>query len=289
MYPRSSYIIYSTQRTGSFLLCEALNKTKLAGRPREYFTPGFVKFYAKHWEISLHDVSKWQLGEDYFRRMYATATPNGVFGVKIIWHTFAYCLEQIRILEGNEQLTPPELLQTAFPQHRTILTTRRDKVRQAISWWKASKTGIWGQRNTRSSLLHEETPQELEAYFEKWAKGSNLSHEKVPQELEFNFAEIERFRKLIVDLEFRMDLFFFMHDIEPFTVVYEDFASSYEETTLQVLDYLRIPVPRYLVLGEPLFQKQADEQTEEWVQRYYQTKQLQESIAHTTLLQEERV
>lgn len=37
MKPHTSYVIYAVQRSGSFLLCEALKNTGMAGNPDEYF------------------------------------------------------------------------------------------------------------------------------------------------------------------------------------------------------------------------------------------------------------
>ena len=144
MYPRTSYIIYAAPRSGSTLLCEALRKTNVAGRPGEFFTPAHAKYYSECWNIPLRDGTR-HLGEDYFKYIYATTTSNGVFGTKIIWELFPYCLDQIRKLEGMEELSTSELVSIAFPQHQAIMIMRSDKVRQAISWWKATKTNVWWQ------------------------------------------------------------------------------------------------------------------------------------------------
>ena len=253
MYPHTSYIIYATPRSGSTLLCEALRKTGVAGRPGEYFTAPHAQGYSMRWDIPLRDSTE-HLGEDYFRRIYATATPNGVFGVKILWLALPYCLEQIRKLEGNEMLSTSELLSTAFTNHRVIMTTRRDKLRQAISWWRAGETHIWRK--------HSKNPKSL-----------------IEKALYFDFHTVENYRQQLISSEQKMQAYFLTSNIQPFTVVYEDFVTAYEETILQLLDYLHIPAPKDLALGEPLLQKQADEQTEMWVQQYYQTKQKQGTIA----------
>jgi trehalose 2-sulfotransferase len=250
MYPRTSYIIYAIPRSGSFLLCNALAQTRVAGNPTEYFGIDFIKYYTKQWHISLRNADTLELGEDYFQHMYTTATPNGVFGFKIICYTFPYFFEQLRLLEGNERLSPPELIQSKFPHHRAILTIRRDKVRQAISTSKALQT-------------------------EQWMKLKGAPEKEIPTPV-FDFEDIERHLRDIAAAEQEIELFFFACGIEPFQVVYEDFVNAREETTLQILDYLEIPVPKDFVLAESRFQKQADEQTEEWVQRYYQIKQEQE-------------
>jgi trehalose 2-sulfotransferase len=258
MYPRTSYIIYATHRTGSYLLCDALSNTKVAGRPTEFFSSRMALKCSLAWGVPLRvydassDVNTYSLSEDYFRSMYATETSNGVFGVKIIWSTFSYCLEQIRQLEGNAHLSTQELLQTAFPHHQSLWITRRDKVRQAISWWRAVKTDTWQQLDI--------SPRS-----------------KAQRDLNFDFQDIERRRRFFVACERQMQLHFSELGIQPFTVVYEDFVTSYQETVLQVLDYLHIPISRDLVPDEPRLQKQADEQTEEWVERYYQAKKEQET------------
>ena len=65
-------------------------------------------------------------------------------------------------------------------------------------------------------------------------------------------------------------------------MVYEDFVDAYEETVLQILDYLHIPTPEKLALGEKhALKKQANEQSEEWLQRYYQFKQLDRQDINT--------
>ena len=54
------------------------------------------------------------------------------------------------------------------------------------------------------------------------------------------------------------------------TVVYEDLVAAYEQTALQVLDELAIPVPESLKILPCRLKRQADALSEEWVQRYYE-------------------
>jgi trehalose 2-sulfotransferase len=247
MHPRKSYIIYATQRSGSTLLCEALKNTGVAGKPTEYFTPFHALQHAERWRVSLRDKEHW-LGDTYLQRVYETGTtPNGVFGLKLLWATFPYFIEQLRKFEGNERSEIFQCLANTFPHHQAIMITRQDKVRQAISWWKATETDIWEKRSD-----HETRPL---------------------KELTFDFQAIEDLRLRIANSEYEMRLYFSMLDIQPFTVFYEDFVDAYERTALRILDYLQIPVPDNLVFGERKMRQQSDELTEEWVQQYYQVKQ----------------
>ena len=52
----------------------------------------------------------------------------------------------LREIAAYRDLPVPELLATVFPDLRYIYVTRRDKVRQAVSLWKAIQNSIWGQQ-----------------------------------------------------------------------------------------------------------------------------------------------
>lgn len=70
-----------------------------------------------------------------------------------------------------------------------------------------------------------------------------------------------------------MQNFFAQHRIQPFTVVYEDFVTTYEETAREILHYLNIPFAEPLTFGERRLVRQADQTTEEWVRRYQELQQ----------------
>jgi LPS sulfotransferase NodH len=50
--------------------------------------------------------------------------------------------------------------------------------------------------------------------------------------------------------------------------VYEDFAPRYEETALELLDFLSIPRPADLEFGPRRMTRQADALNEEWLEQY---------------------
>ena len=122
-----SYVVFSTPRCGSSLLCEALCNTGLAGAPTEYFDENTRLEFCRQWQVESWD--------DYLATLLKKKTgPQGVFGFKAHFH-------QYEIAFGVEQLPP------LFPGLRFICLTRQDKVRQAISYSKAIQTNQW------SSLL----------------------------------------------------------------------------------------------------------------------------------------
>src|SRR5215213_3769543 len=108
-HPTHSYLICTTPRSGSTLLCELLEGTGVAGRPDEYFqqlratgmpmTPrdyldgvaaGLVPPPADHDgngdDLSVYDPRRFADFEQYVAWVRRRATtPNGVFAAKIMW------------------------------------------------------------------------------------------------------------------------------------------------------------------------------------------------------------
>ena len=262
MHPSSSYLILATPRSGSYLLCEALINTNVAGRPTEYFGTPQIRALLKQWGLTSFAACLTSILQE-------GSTPNGVFGAKIIWEFREYFIDHLREIDGYEKLPMSQLLSTVFPNLRYIWITRRDKVRQAISYWKALQTGFWVEVQdweTKYAVYQSAGWRELVT---KGQRENRRMWGIVDGEVKFDFKAIERLRQGIEDDEAEIQQYFATCGISPFTVVYEDFVQNYEETARQVLAYLRISEPEDLVFSARKLQKQSNEQSEEWLQQYY--------------------
>src|SRR5690606_40803478 len=49
-----------------------------------------------------------------------------------------------------EETSRPRIWESAFPNHRHVFMTRRNKVRLAVSWWRAIQSGEWHVRTGES-------------------------------------------------------------------------------------------------------------------------------------------
>ncbi len=235
--PQTSYLICATPRSGSFLLCEALINTGVAGGPGEYFWKGNEAGFADRWDVSVSSYA------DYLAKaMEQGSTPNGVFGAKIMWGYFEDFVAKLRQIPAYAAVPFPRLLATVFPNLHYIHMTRRDKVRQAVSHWKALQTNVWA-----------------------W------SGEELPlpaTEPVFDFAAIDTIVQATVAHDAAWQQYFAACGVQPLTLVYEDLVASYEESVLRVLTYLEVVLPPQVAFGPRRMRKQADAQSEEWVQRY---------------------
>jgi len=243
MKPHIFYVVCAAQRSGSFLLCEALKNTGLAGVPEEYFLNG------EGWEDGEWARRHGVTSRPAFLRLVLEkgTTPNGVFGTKIMWNYFHKMLESLRELPEYEGMDAPELMATLFSHPHYIWMLRRDKVRQAVSWAKAGQTDMYA-----------------------WHKGEKL---KPKQEPAFDFTLIDNLHKLILEGEAGWRNFFEACGVRPVQIVYEELVEAYEKTAIGILEYLNVTLPENLVFGERQLQKQADAVNEEWVERYTRMKQ----------------
>jgi LPS sulfotransferase NodH len=118
-----SYVIATSPRSGSNLLCEALGQTGIAGKPAEIG----LKFRG--------DVPF----DEYVRaRVRACTTDNGVSGVKLFWSQLRLWLPECHPISDNEGL-----LERFFPGAKYIQLVRRDRRGQAISLYRAIASNEW--------------------------------------------------------------------------------------------------------------------------------------------------
>jgi trehalose 2-sulfotransferase len=276
--PRLSYLICATPRSGSTMLCDALDGTGIAGhpeehfevlletgrprRPRDYFQrsndpevwallddPEFRDVlgeyggrFADHparTDPSWHPPSFEKLVEEALRR---GTTENGVLGTKIMWAYFRDFVRLARRTPGLEGVRPCNVPASVLPNlRRFVWIHRRDTTRQAVSLWKALQT-------------------------QQWRRDSD--EDAGGQGLRFSFAAVGHLKLRIDEHNTAWQSFFEQCGVEPLEVVYEELSEEYEGTVLRLLDEIGVPVPENFVVAAPKMRRQADELSEEWVRLY---------------------
>ena len=166
--PTRSYLVCATPRSGSTLLCDLLDQTGIAGHPEEYFEAlrhsGLPRRPHEYFDPERHAniVERLAFREmpdgaatpsdlwrpETYDRYLAWAldegtTGNGVFGAKLMWGYLGDFATLLRGIDGMAGLPVPELLGRAFPDLHYVRITRQDKVRQAVSLWRAVQTQAW--------------------------------------------------------------------------------------------------------------------------------------------------
>ena len=86
--------------------------------------------------------------------------------------------------------------------------------------------------------------------------------------LEYSRKMIDHLINGIVSEEAEWQEYFRAHGVIPFVVVYEDLVERYEDTVLELLDYLGIPQPKDLSFAARTMRKQADVLSEKWYHQH---------------------
>jgi LPS sulfotransferase NodH len=268
LVPERCYLVCATPRSGSTLLCNSLDATGVAGRPREYFEAlketGLPRRPREYfWELRSPEVLRllpadseldrdserapsWSR-DDYERHLAAAigegTTPNGVFGAKLMWSYFNDFLALMRGIPRFAGRGDGSLLNAAFPELRYVFVSRSDKVRQAVSLWRALQTLVWH-------------------------KDADVGAEQREQRSVYSFDAIGHLLDQLRRQEDAWRGFFFRIGQRPLTLYYEDIAGDLEGTVGRVLDDLQIARPQHDLLARQPLSRQSDELSESWVQSY---------------------
>jgi len=281
--PHTSYLICSTPRTGSSLLCDALLATGVAGRPEEYFEAlrhsgrprRPEEYFLGVEDHSIRDhLGERSVGNDpqprsplwsraaydrYLEWAFETGTTdNGVFGAKLMWGYFGEFVSLLRNIPAYRDVPLAELMPTVFPDLTFVRVVRANKVRQAVSLWKAVQTATWREDDAAAKIgsVEEDGAPPYRSFIE----------EHRPQ-LRFHYRAIDHLLETLLVEEASWDAFFEHSGIKPILVLYENFAADYETSTLNLLERLGLSCPEGFEF-EPRMKKQSDKINDDWTKRY---------------------
>ena len=166
-----------------------------------------------------------------------------MFGSKLMWSQ----LSELHALAGElpefEGLGRFDLLQGLFDCPRYIRVTRRDKVRQAVSLWRALQTRRW--------------------------RGEHGPDEREPTELHYRFEGIDHLLQALHEEDGAWAEFFADHGVSPLALVYEDDLDVDRDGAVRrALEYIGVSAPPGWEAAEPI-KRQADATSEEWVAAYH--------------------
>ena len=206
--PDLSYAILSTPRSGSTYLCDLLDSTNLAGRPREHLRQAAQ-------DLSLH------CDFDYLRLLnnvmqYCT-TDNGVFGTKIISH-FLFEFQQTKF----------DFKQIFRSIDKFILLIRKDKLAQAVSLELAQRTEIWHLHTNKKDTSYQSKLADIEI--------DSVLLDDVERKYDFIHQQEARLKKILAN-----------HQVEPLEIFYEDLHEDAQLQVDRILEFLAIAKPESYV------------------------------------------
>ncbi|WP_321965429.1 Stf0 family sulfotransferase [Paraburkholderia sp. J7] len=243
--PTATYVICTNPRSGSWLLSEGLTSTSLAGKPREWFNILEEQQHRARWRM---DTSTDLSFAKYLNIARAeSTTSNGISGIKLHFYQLAELPRKMDAFGSLHDLAAPNLMTALFPRAKYVWLTRRDKVRQAISFVLAARTGEWW------SMDGAATPNTGE--------GRNTDPEYDPY-------AIARREQALVENDSKWRCYFEENHIAPLIIYYEDLVSDYPGTIRSVLKWLGVPNANAVPVPPPRLKRQSNARNEEWIVRY---------------------
>jgi LPS sulfotransferase NodH len=167
----------------------------------------------------------------------------------MLWHQLPSVTTKLKASLGDqgavaERQSLHSLLTEKLGEPRYIWLRRKNKLAQAISYYRASRTGLWRSVDTHTG------PREV-----------------ADRELPFDYGLIDQYLQAVNAFDARWYDYFRRHHVKVLMLFYENFDASCAQTALGVLHFLRISRDN-VVVSEPRLRRQADARSLEWEQRF---------------------
>ena len=241
-----SYIICTSPRSGSTLLCRLLGATGKSGVPESHFHDPSISDWLGYYGLSReHFTTERDALNAVFdaARLRGTGS-TGVFGLRLQRHSFDFFMQQLDVLHPNLS-SDSERIQAAFGDSLFIHLTRQNELEQAISFVKATQTGLWHMA----------------------PDGTELERLSAPQEPVYDVSEIARQLARATTLDEEWKAWFAEEKIDPLLVTYDELSSDPRATLARILVHFGVDYePAYSI--RPPVAKLADATSRIWAERF---------------------
>jgi LPS sulfotransferase NodH len=236
----NSYIICTSPRSGSTLLCKLLQNSGVAGVPASYFHQASVADWATG--VGMPKTTPLPAIMDKVKTLGQGS--GALFGLRLQRHSFAFFCKQLEALH-LKHATDAARLQAEFGTVRYIHLTREDKIEQAVSFVKAKQSGLWHQAPDGREI-------------------ERLAPHSAPV-FDAEAIEARHVEFLAADAAWRA--WFDTQNIAPLTITYRALAANPRDVLSQVLQGLGCPAQAAQDTKIPTA-RLADETSREWISRF---------------------
>ena len=203
-----SYVLCTSPRSGSTLLCELLSATGIAGNPGSWFHDPSISEWLNYFDlIAEASLSERDTLVKIFRAAITKGSVAGIFGLRLQRNSFDFLQQKLAVLHP-ELLNDAQRFKAVFGRTLYIHLSRLDKVEQAVSYVKASQSGLW-----------HAAPD-----------GTELERLSPPQEPEYDTDDIRIRYKEMTAYDQGWNSWFAAQQINPFLLTYESLSENPKET-----------------------------------------------------------
>ena len=238
MTPHKSLLVCTSPRSGSHWLCSLLWQTGVAGFPDEYFNKKTEGFYER--VLGKGVMNAYSMVFDAILRLGSTS--NRVFSAKLFWTDLAYIEQRFHASGSFPTSNAEKILNVLLCNISIIRLVRKDRLRQAISLYRASSTGLW------SSLQEEGSRPRTSLIYDRFGISTAFS--------------------LLEEWERSWDLFLDRMHVSCLVISYEDLSTNFELVLGDVLAFVGADCGPSAIRERSCFEIQRDHVTDEWAARY---------------------
>lgn len=212
-----SYVICTSPRSGSTLLCNLLGATGVAGNPGSWFHDPSIADWLDYYDLTPDtSLPERDVLAEIFRAAFANGSlGKGMFGLRLQRHNFEFFRQKLAVLYPGYS-SDTERFQAAFGRTLFIHLTRHDKVEQAVSYVKASQSGLW-----------HAAPD-----------GTELERLSPPREPIYDSVEIRTQFEEMTAYDQSWERWFATEQINPLRINYEFLSENPTQTLRRILDSL---------------------------------------------------
>ncbi|MEP4196076.1 MAG: Stf0 family sulfotransferase [Aliishimia sp.] len=242
----ASYIICTSPRSGSTLLCRLLDATRHAGHPDSHFHTPSLSAWMQTYDI---DQNAKTTKRDNLKAVFAAARTLGtgssqIFGLRLQRASFDFFRQQLALLYPQSH-TDKARIEAAFGRTAFIHLTRPNKLDQAISRLKAEQTGLWHRA----------------------ADGAELERLSPPKAPQYDAAAISHHLAELTEQDAQWAAWFKREDIQPVQISYDDLSDDPLGVLSKTLDMLGLD-PSLADTVTPPTAKLSDAVSLAWADRF---------------------
>lgn len=241
-----AYILCTSPRSGSTLLCKLLAASGVAGAPRSYFHKPSLAAWIEYFDLPPQgDRSP----RDTLVDIVSAARAQGrakttLFGLRLQRGSAPFFFDQLALLHPKAP-TDKARFEAAFGRTCFVHLTREDKLDQAISYVKAEQSGLWHQAPDGTEIERLSPPAEPVYDADRLQ------------------TQINRFTQFDADWQ----AWFSAQSITPCRITYSDLAADPQSTLRTLLKTLgQDPIAADAV--QPAVAKLADTINQSWAARF---------------------
>ncbi len=241
-----SYIVCTSPRSGSTLLCGLLAATGIAGLPDSHFHRPSVPTW-----LDTHNLSDQQFSDElealnavFDAAIRCGTGDTGMFGLRMQWHSFEFFRKKLNCLHPALP-SDADRMQAVFGATLFIHLTRPQKLEQAISRVIAEQTGLWHRA----------------------ADGTEMERLSAPQEPVYDAAAISHHLAELTAFDEGWDGWFKDMAVEPLRISYDELSRDPQATLAGILEALGLDVTVADGLATPTA-KLADDVSQAWAARF---------------------